>query len=89
MEYYSINMEKTGQKIRELRIQKAITAEHLAEIMGITSQAVFRWQNGKAMPSLDNMLLLASIFDVKVEDIVVRNEPKKETAQQHDYELEL
>ena len=89
MEYCSIDMIKTGQKIRELRIKKAITAENLAEMMGITSQAVFRWQNGKALPSLDNMLLLASIFEVMVEDIVVFNEPKKEITKQHDYEIEL
>ena len=39
-----------------------------------TPQAVYRWQRGETLPSLDNMIMLSGILDVKIDDIIVCTE---------------
>ncbi|MBQ4233784.1 MAG: helix-turn-helix transcriptional regulator, partial [Firmicutes bacterium] len=44
----------------------------LQEILGFTNpQAIYKWQNGQCMPSLDNMVILASALRVRIDDIIV------------------
>lgn len=44
----------------------------LAEIFGFaTPQAIYKWQHGTAMPTLDNLVVLAAVFGVAMDDIVV------------------
>jgi len=69
----SVNMEATGDRISELRRLHELTVEKLAEYVGTSLQAVYKWQAGKTLPTLDNILILCDIFQVHVEDIVVRN----------------
>ncbi|MDO4282496.1 MAG: helix-turn-helix transcriptional regulator [Clostridia bacterium] len=45
-----MNQEKIGLFIRELRKEKNMTQEQLAENLGVTDKSVSRWENGKTMP---------------------------------------
>lgn len=68
----AIDMAKTGQNIRNLRIQAGLSVKDLQKIFGFsTPQALYKWQHGTALPTIDNMVVLAAVFGVKVDDILV------------------
>ena len=67
-----IDMVKTGQNIKKLRKEMGLSVKDLQIIFGFTTpQAIYKWQNGDCMPSIDNLVVLATIFQVQLEDILV------------------
>lgn len=71
----TIDMVKTGQHIMELRVQAGLTVKELQEIFGFsTPQALYKWQHGTALPTIDNLVVLAAVLGVKVDDILVTTE---------------
>lgn len=67
----AIDMVATGQNITRLRDTRGMTVRELQEIFGFaTPQAIYKWQRGTALPTVDNLLVLAAIFDVRIEDIL-------------------
>lgn len=65
-------MVKTGQHIMELRVQAGLSVRQLQEIFGFsTPQALYKWQHGTALPTIDNLVVLAAVLGVKVDDILV------------------
>lgn len=68
----TINMSVTGMNITRLRKSAGLSVRDLADILGFaTPQAVYKWQNGVAMPTLDNLVVLAAIFNVTMDQIIV------------------
>lgn len=68
----TIDMVKTGQNIRRLRIQRGLSVKDIQDIFGfVTPQAIYKWQHGTALPSVDNLVVLASVFQVRIEDVLV------------------
>ena len=68
----TINMIKTGQNIKSLRINRGMSVKDLQDVFGfMTPQAIYKWQNGTALPTIDNLVVLAMVFQVKVEDVLV------------------
>ena len=58
--------------IIRLRKNAGLSVRDLADIFGFaTPQAVYKWQNGVAMPTLDNLVVLAAIFNVTMDQIIV------------------
>lgn len=67
-----IDMEKTGENIARLRTEKGLSVRELQEIFGFaTPQAIYKWQRGAVLPTVDNLAILADIFDVHIDDILV------------------
>ncbi len=67
-----IDMAKTGMNIAALRKQSGYTVRQLQDIFGFgTPQAIYKWQQGVALPAIDNLVVLAALFGVKVDDILV------------------
>jgi len=70
----TIDMVKTGQNIMRLRIQNGFSVKDLQDVFGFaTPQAIYKWQHGTAMPTLDNLVVLAALFQVHMDDILVIN----------------
>ena len=67
----SINMKATGQNIHDMRIKAGMTIRDIQNACGITSTSVCNWQNGKSVPTIDNLVILACIWNVKIDDIIV------------------
>ena len=64
-------MVQTGQNIQSLRQQRGITVRQLQGMLGFaTPQAIYNWQHGVSLPTVDNLVALASIFAVPVETIL-------------------
>ena len=67
-----IDMAATGMNITRLRINAGLTVRDLQAIFGFsTPQAIYKWQHGDAMPTLDNIVVLAAVFGVTVDAILV------------------
>lgn len=70
----TIDMVATGNNISRLREQAGMTVRDLQGVFGFaTPQAIYKWQNGISMPTVDNLIVLSAVLNVKVEDIVVLN----------------
>lgn len=68
----TIDMVETGKRITDLRIDAGMTVKDLQDIFGFaTPNAIYKWQHGTALPTLDNLVILAAIFNVAIDDIVV------------------
>lgn len=67
-----IDMELTGRNIERLRKENNMTVRDLQECFGFeTPQAIYKWQRGVALPTIDNLLYLAMLFGVRIEDILI------------------
>ena len=67
-----IDMTATGQNIARLRKRAGLTVKDLQDIFGFaTPQAIYKWQRGTAMPTLDNIAVLAAVFGVMIDDIII------------------
>lgn len=68
----AIDMVGTGQRISALREAAGLSVRDLQEIFGFaTPQAIYKWQHGTALPTIDNLVVLSVVFGVKVDDILV------------------
>lgn len=67
-----INMVKTGENIVALRKRAGLSVRDIQEAFGFgTPQAIYKWQQGTALPSIDNLVALAALLGVKMDDILV------------------
>lgn len=65
-----MDQKKTGSFLKELRKEKGLTQEQLAEILGVTNRSVSRWENGVNMPDFDLVIELANYFEVSIEEFL-------------------
>ena len=70
-----IDMKATGQNIKELRISRGYTVKDLQEYLGFEEpQAIYKWQRGENLFSIDHLFALAKLFDVTIEEILIMRE---------------
>ncbi len=68
----TIDMEATGKNITRLREAAGLTVRDLQDIFGFaTPQAIYKWQHGTAMPSVDNLVVLAAVLKVPMDEIIL------------------
>lgn len=71
-----IDMTATGRNIVRLRKQAGLTVRDLQDIFGFSNpQAIYKWQRGQALPTLDNIVILAAVLGVGIDDIIVCSDP--------------
>lgn len=69
----SVDLAATGIRITQLRLQAGLTVRDLQDIFGFnTPQAIYRWQRGVTLPTLDNLVVLAAVFGTTLDAIIVR-----------------
>lgn len=68
----TINLEKTGANINKIRKDKGFSMKDLQREVGLeTLNAVYNWTNGRRLPSIDNLVILADLFNCHIDDILV------------------
>ena len=68
----TIDMVKTGENIINMRKEAGLSVRDLQDIFGFTTpQAIYKWQHGTAMPTIDNLVVLAAVLGVHIDDIIV------------------
>ena len=67
-----IDMTATGINITRLRVNAGMTVRDLQDVFGFaTPQAIYKWQRGAALPTVDNLVVLAASFGVRIDDILI------------------
>jgi transcriptional regulator with XRE-family HTH domain len=75
MQMPAIDMIATGRNILRLREEAGLTVRDLQEIFGFTTpQAIYKWQHGTALPTIDNLVILAVVFQVPIDRILILRE---------------
>ncbi|MBE6882737.1 MAG: helix-turn-helix transcriptional regulator [Ruminococcaceae bacterium] len=59
-----------AQTLKELRNDKNMTQEFVAESLGVTRQAVSKWENGSSEPSTSNLIAIAKLYEVAPEELL-------------------
>ena len=67
----------TGQNIARLRLERGLTVRDLQGFFGFEEpQAIYKWQRGQSLPSVDNLYALGALLDVSLEEILIPARPK-------------
>ena len=59
-----------GENLKEHRVRCKMTQEFVAEYLGVSRQAVSKWERGESDPNMSNLMALAKLYGVAVEDIL-------------------
>lgn len=59
-----------GKRIYEIRQQQNITQEQLASDLAISRQAVSKWESGKAIPDIENLMYISNLYDVSLDELI-------------------
>ena len=65
-----MDLLKTGNFIKELRKEKGLTQEELAESLGTYRRTVSRWETGRYLPDIDILLEMSELFNVELIEII-------------------
>ena len=72
MEIPFVDTVATGRNIDRLRIAAGMSVKDMQEVFGFTTpQAIYKWIHGTAMPTIDNLVILAALLDVTMDEIIV------------------
>ena len=67
-----------SNKLTELRKKKGYSQEELAEKLGLSRQAISKWERGESSPDLDNIIQLAKLYEISFNELFCVNEEKEE-----------
>jgi transcriptional regulator with XRE-family HTH domain len=68
----TIDMQATGENITSLRKMRGMSVRDLQHYMGFHDpQAIYKWQQGRSLPSVDNLVILSCILEVPIDRILV------------------
>ena len=68
----TVDLTATGKNIEKLRKESGLSVKELQSIFGFgTPQAIYKWQHGTALPTVDNLVLLSAIFNVSIDEILI------------------
>lgn len=81
MDYPVLDVKETGRRICELRRANHLSVEDVSRFMGFQSgQAVYKWQRGESLPTVDNLYALSKLFGTSVDDILCGREEDDESS---------
>ena len=68
----TINMKETGKRIQSLRQQRGLSVKDVQNYFGFAyPQAIYKWQHGECLPTVDNLFALYRLLQVNMEDLLV------------------
>ena len=78
----TIDMVATGRNIMRLREVAGLTVRDLQDIFGVaTPQAIYKWQSGKSLPTVDNLYALSALLDGRMDESLVAAKPELKIAE--------
>ena len=70
--YPVIDLPATGENILRMRESRGFTVRDLQQFFGFDApQAIYKWQRGQTLPSVDNLFALSALFQVPIDDILI------------------
>ncbi len=65
-----VTLKSLSQVLRENRMRCKMTQEFVAETLGVSRQAVSKWENGTSDPSTSNLMALAKLYGISAEELI-------------------
>ncbi|MCM1044721.1 MAG: helix-turn-helix domain-containing protein [Candidatus Gastranaerophilales bacterium] len=65
-----------SEKLKEIRKKEGISQEQLAERIGVSRQAITKWETGKGLPDVENMVIIAEIFKTTIDELLMDSAAK-------------
>ncbi len=62
-----------GEQIQNLRVQKGLTQERLAEMLEVSRQSISKWELGQTIPDVDKIIRMSELFNVSTDTLLLRN----------------
>lgn len=73
--YPVLDLQATGKQIKRIRMEKRISVADICDYMGFENpQAVYKWQRGESLPSVDNLFALSRLFETPIDNILCEQE---------------
>ena len=73
--YPILDLQATGRQIKRIRMEKQISVADICAYMGFENpQAVYKWQRGETLPSVDNLFALSRLFETPIDNILCERE---------------
>ena len=73
-----MNQDKIGKFIKKIRLENNLTQKQLADTLGVTYQAVSKWENGKNIPDIELLKEISERFNINIDEILNgEKKPKK------------
>ena len=66
-----------GEKIKKYRLGRDLSQEKLAEKVGVSRQAVTKWESNQSAPSTENLLAIAEVLDISIDELIIKPSGKK------------
>ncbi len=77
-----IDPAATGKNIMRLRLEQGLTVRDVQVFFGFEEpQAIYKWQSGKSLPTVDNLYALSALLDVRMDEILVAAKPELKIAE--------
>ena len=61
-----------GDKLKQIRMKEGLSQEQLADRIGVSRQAITKWETKKGMPDVENMIILAEIFKLTLDELILQ-----------------
>ena len=68
-----LNIKKLGELLKKERIDRGITVDRLAGILMISPVAIYKWERGLSAPTLDNLIRIAFIMELSIDDLLFQS----------------
>ena len=63
-----------SEKIQTLRKEKGLTQEQFADMLYVSRTAVSKWENGRGMPGMDSLKMIAKVFEISIDELLCAEE---------------
>ena len=78
-----------GEKIKQLRNEKGLSQEKLAEELNVSRSAVAKWETDGGIPEIDNLIQLATVFDISLDELLGNTKEQKVIKKQTDRTVKI
>ena len=74
-----------GERLKQIRANQGLSQEQLAEKIGVSRQAITKWETNRGLPDVENMIILAEIFKVTLDELILERMNTAEPQQEISY----
>ncbi len=70
----TVDTISTGKRINDLRKRAGLSVKDIQNVLGLGStQSIYKWLSGQNLPTVDNLVILAAVLHVSLDDLIVKN----------------
>ena len=78
-----------AENLKMLRKQAGMSQEQLAEKLGVSRQAVTKWETGAGIPDIENIMAISALFDISIDDLLSNERDSKKVVEKRRFSRQL